>query len=198
MITIDIDASQITRLEEAVKRAGKNIKKEVSGAIREVSKKTKRDMGKLIRDEVTLKKAVSEREISVTLSTEQTLTAVVSLKKYTGTKSGRLGLRHFGARQDRRGVSYKISRKGGRARINGAFQGPRPGLMKMSWKGNVFIREGTARLPIRQLMGVSALGVYLKNDMSGPQAKVVEADLVKQIERRINLNILRAEGLVKT
>jgi len=124
-------------------------------------------------------------------ATEHNLTAIVTLKK---TK--RLGLRHFGARQDKRGVSYKIGKKGGRSRVDGAFQGPKPGVMRMKWRGNAFKRVGTSRLPIVQLKGVSAYGAYAKNELAGPQVTAIESELTKQMERRINLNVLRANGLV--
>jgi hypothetical protein len=51
-------------------------------------------------------------------------------------------------------------------------------------------------LPITQLKGVSAYGAYAKNELSGPQVKTIEDELEKQIERRIELNVLRANGLV--
>lgn len=194
MIAVEIDSSQMKRMEEAVRRAGKTIAKEVAAAINQVSRKTRLDMGRAIRDTVTLKKAESEKPISVvSTASARSMQALVRLKK---TK--RLGLRHFGAKQDRKGVTYKIGKKGGRKRINGAFQGPKPGVIKMSWKGNVFKRDGAKRLPITQLNGVSAYGAYVKNELTGPQVAAVFDQLVHQIERRINLNILRAEGLVKT
>lgn len=194
MIAIEIDSSQMMRLKEAVGRAGKKVAKELSAAINQVSKKTRLDMGRAIRETVALKKDQSEKPISVAMSsTPANLQALVRLKK---TK--RLGLRHFGAKQDRKGVTYKIGKKGGRKRINGAFQGPKPGVIKMSWKGNVFKRTGQKRLPIQQLNGVSAYGAYVKNDLTAPQVAAVFDQLVYQIERRINLNVLRAEGLVKT
>lgn len=194
MIEIQINAKQLKRLREAVGKSKKNIKKELAGAINAVSKKTKLQVGRDIRKTVNLKKDEAEKPLSLrATATETNLVAVVSLKK---TK--RLGLRHFGARQDKRGVSYKISKTGGRSRVNGAFQGPRPGVMKMSWKGNAFKRVGKERLPIVMLKGVSAFGAYAKNDLEGPQVKEINTELSKQMERRINLNILRANGLVKT
>lgn len=206
MIAVEIDSSQMMRLKEAVGRAGKKVAKELSAAINQVSKKTRLDMGRAVRETVALKKDQSEKPISVAMSsTPANLQALVRLKK---TK--RLGLRHFGAKQDRKGVTYKIAKNGGRKRINGAFQGPKPGVLKMSWKGNVFIRRGAAtvaskgryrgqlRQPIVQLNGVSAYGAYVKNELTAPQVAAVFDQLVHQIERRINLNILRAEGLVKT
>lgn len=194
MIAVEIDSSQMMRLKEAVGRAGKKVAKELSAAINQVSKKTRLDMGRAVRETVALKKDQAEKPISVAMSsTPANLQALVRLKK---TK--RLGLRHFGAKQDRKGVTYKIAKKGGRKRVNGAFQGPKPGVIKMSWKGNVFKRNGSKRLPITQLNGVSAYGAYVKNELTGPQVAAVFNQLVHQIERRINLNILRAEGLVKT
>jgi hypothetical protein len=193
VIEIEINAKQLRRLREAVGKSKKNIKKELAGAINATGKKTKLQVGRDIRKTVNLKKDEAERPLSIRAkATETNLVAVVSLKK-----TPRLGLRHFGARQDKKGVSYKISKTGGRSRVNGAFQGPRPGVMKMSWKGNAFKRVGKERLPIVMLKGVSAFGAYAKNELEGPQVKEINKELSKQMERRINLNILRANGLVK-
>lgn len=194
MLEIKINEQQLQRLSNAVEAAGKKLKKEIAGAINQVSKKTKLDMGREIKKKVAIPKDEVEKPISIRASaTEGSLAAVVSLKE---TK--RLGLRHFGARQDRRGVTYKISKTGGRKRVNGAFLGPRPGVVRIKWKGNAFRRVGKNRLPIVQLKGVSAYGTYKKNDMAGPQVEAVTAELTKQLDRRINLNVLRASGLVTT
>lgn len=194
MLKINIDAMQLKRLEVAAGNAKKSINKELAGAINAVSKKTKLQVGRDIRKTVNLKKDEAEKPLSIrSTAKENNLMAVVSLRK-----TRRLGLRHFGARQDKKGVSYKISKTGGRSRVQGAFQGPKPGVMKMSWKGNAFKRVGKERLPIVMLKGVSAFGAYAKNDLEGPQVKEINAELSKQMERRINLNILRANGLVKT
>jgi hypothetical protein len=194
MLSVEINKDQLERLATATARAGKKMKKELAGAINQVSKKTKLQMGRDIRNTVNLKKDEAEKPLSIrTDASEGSLFAVVQLKK-----TPRLGLRHFGARQDKRGVSYKISKQGGRSRVDGAFSGPTPTIRKMSWKGNAFKRTGKGRLPIVHIKGVSAYGAYVKNKLSAPQLVVVQEELIKQIERRINLNILRAEGLVKT
>jgi hypothetical protein len=194
MIGIEIDATQLASLGEAVAKAGKSLKKELAGAINAVSKKTKLEMGRDVRATINIKKDESEKPLSIrATATSNNLSAIVSLKK---TK--RLGLRHFAARQDKRGVSYKISKKGKRSRVDGAFQGPTPARGNVKWKGNAFKRVGQSRLPIIQIKGVSAFGAYTKNNLAGPQAEVVSAELSKQMERRINLNVLRAAGLVTT
>ncbi len=199
MLAIEIDQNQLQKLATASASVGKKMKKELAAAINQVSKKTKLEMGRGIRATVNLKKEESEKPLSIRASaTEQNLSAVVSLKK-----TPRLGLRHFGAKQDKRGVSYKISKTGGRKRLNGAFMGPKPGVIKVSWKGNVFMREGAAvkmtkgrhrgrmRQPIVQKRGVSAWGAYVKNSLAAPQAKVVEAELRYQIDRRINRTMVK-------
>ena len=194
MLQIEINAKQIKQLREAAGKAKKQFPKELAGAINQVSQKTKVKIGRDIRQVVEMKTAEAKKPISIKAkATVAHLSATVSLKK-----TARLGLRHFGARQTNKGVSYRISKSSGRGFVAGAFQGPKPGVMKMSWKGNAFKRVGESRLPIVQLKGVSAYGAYAKNELSGPQVKEIEAELAKQMDRRIKLNVLRASGLVKT
>lgn len=194
MIAIEIDKGQIERLRDSAKKSSRAFSKEIAAAINQVSKKTKLQIGRDIRNTVNLKKDEAEKPLSITATaSENSLQAVVTLKK---TK--RLGLRHFGARQDKTGASYKINKTGGRSRVKGAFAGPKPGVVRMKWKGNVFKRVGKSRLPIVQLKGVSAFGAYVKNDLDEPQVKMIREELTKQLERRIKLNVLRASGLVTT
>lgn len=194
MMTINVDARQIKRLRAAVRKAGKSIPREVAAAFNDTARKAKGDISREIRKELASPAAAVNKLISITRrANANSLTAAVQLKK---TK--RIPLRDFGARQTRAGVSYKISKNKGRRVARGAFQGPKPGVMKASWKGNVFKRVGAARLPIVKLMGPSPWGVFVENNLTPLQVKAIEAELRKQIERRIKLNTLRANGLVKS
>lgn len=194
MIEIEVNARQIRKLREATAKAKKSFAREIAAAINDVSRKTKVKIGRDIRSVVALKTAEAKKPISIKgKATKEHLSATVSLKK---TK--RLGLRHFGARQTKKGVSYRINKQGGRQFVAGAFQGPKPGVMNIRWKGNVFKRVAKSRLPIVQLKGVSAYGAYKKNELSGPQVKEINSELRKQMDRRIKLNVLRANGLVAT
>jgi hypothetical protein len=194
MISMSVDQSQIKRLEAAVRGAGKSMSKEISAAINAVAKKTRLDMGRKIRSELNIGKESVESTIKIVRpSTPGSLSAGVRLNE---TK--RIPLRDFGAKQNKAGVSYKISKRGGRATVAGAFQGPKPGEIKASWRGRVFKRVGKSRLPVVQLMGPSPWGVFVKRRMTAVQIAETEAELKKQIERRINLNVLRANGLVKS
>ncbi len=194
MVTIEFNKSQVEALKDAVGRAKKSMPKELAQAINATAKKTRLEMGRNIRKTVAIPKDEVEKPLKITATASAlSLQAVVSLKE-----TPRLGLRHFGARQDKRGVSYKISKASGRQRVNGAFQGPKPGVQRIKWKGNAFKRVGPGRLPIVQLKGVSAYGAYKKNDMQGPQVKTIQEELAKQMDRRIKLNALRANGLIST
>lgn len=194
MFVVDIDEVQLSRLVKAVGDARKSLPRELSAAINATAKKTRLDIGRKIRNEIAVKKAVVESKIKlVRQAAPQSLGAQVTLQE-----SARIPLRDFGARQTKAGVSFKISKKGKRATVQGAFQGPRPGVMNVKWRGRVFKRVGKERLPIVQLFGPSPWGVFTVKRMTPAQKQDIEAELEKQIERRINLNILRANKLVST
>jgi hypothetical protein len=192
MISIEIDAKQLKALQKAVERSGKKFAKELAAAINDVARKTKVKIGKDVRTKVEMSVAESKKPLKAKQkATAQAPTAIVSI-----AKTRRLGLQHFKAKQDKSGVSYKINKQGGRQRIEGAFRGPKPGVIKPSWGGIVLQRVGKAKTPIVHILGVSAFGVYAKNNMKKEQTVLIRQQLTQQMERRIKLNILRAEGLV--
>jgi hypothetical protein len=206
MIGIEINADQLKRLAESVSAAKKNLTKEIAGAINATAKKTRLDMGRQIREAINLKKAASEKPISVRAQASATsLVAVVHLKK-----ENRYGLQEFGAKQNKSGVSYTIGKSGGRKTVAGAFMGPKPGQLAPRLYGGVWkrmgdkrkmtkgLRKGKLAQPIVKLYGVSPWGAWTQNHMEVVQVEAVSKELFKQIERRINLNVLRASGLVKT
>jgi len=64
-----------------------------------------------------------------------------------------LSLKHFKARQLSFGVRAKV--RGEWTRYQGAFMGPRPGVIAGRLGGHVFVRTSSARLPIEMLFGPS-------------------------------------------
>jgi hypothetical protein len=192
MIGIEVNAKQIKRLTEAVGKARKNLPRELAAAVNSVSKKTRISIGRRIRQTINLKKADAEKPIKIKkTATAQAPVGVVSIDRET-----RAGLQHFAARQNARGVSYKISKQGGRKLVAGAFMGPRPGVLAPKLNGGVFKRVGKSRQPIVKLYGVSPYGAYAKNNMSKAEVEFINKSLMTEMERRIKLNILRASGLV--
>ena len=182
MIGIEINSKQLEQLRAAVGRAGKVMGREIAAAINATAKKTRLEIGRSVRETVAIKKKESEEPLKiVTKANAGSLSSTVQLRK-----TRRLPLKSFSARKDKKGVSYKISKQGGRKRLNGAFE----------WRTHFFIRAGKSRLPIIHLKGVSAWGAFEKNNMTPAQIKATTAELAKQIDRRIKLNVLRASGLV--
>ena len=88
---------------------------------------------KAIREKVDLKKATRSR-----------WTATIKLS------GRRIALKEFGARQTRRGVSYKIQKSGAKQQIESAFI-----ATMSSGHTGVFKRKGKSRLPVQELRGPS-------------------------------------------
>lgn len=192
MIEIEIDSNQLKRLIKASDRAKKKFPRELAAALNAVARKGRTQISKRIRAEVVIKAGDLKELIKLDKKANpQSLSSNVRLPK-----TEKVSLRNYGARHLKSGVSYRISRKGGRKLVTGGFMGPRPGIPARKLHGGAFIREGASRKPIRKLMGPSPWGVFVKNRMTPEQEKEIRAELAKQMERRIKLNILRAEGLV--
>lgn len=192
MLLISIDQLQIDRLHTVLDGKG-NLKKELSIAINTTAKTLRGDMSKTIRGELAVKKKDLDKTLrSIKLATAASLSANVELQK-----TARIPLRDFGANQNKTGVGYRLGKKQGRRTAVGAFQGPRPGAQLTRWRGRVFRRVGKTRLPIVQLHGPSAWGVWVKGNLSKPAVRDATAELKKQIERRIRYNVLKASGQLR-
>ena len=192
MIGIEINANQLTALRKACGEAKKSFAKELAAGINATTKATRTQISKDIRSVVAMKKKDVDAKLKITSkATAQNPVGHVVLEA-----GRREGLQYYDARQDKRGVSYKIKPGGGRSRVNGSFMGPTPGVLAPKLNGGVFKRAGSTRLPIVKLYGVSAIGAWLKNDFTADTIGFISKGLEKQMERRIKLNVLRANGLV--
>jgi hypothetical protein len=192
MIGIEIDAKQLKRLREATGRAKKNFSKELAAAINETAKDVRLKISRDISSEITMPvKDIKSRISTKQKATAQTPIAVASL----GWKK-REGLQYFKARQTKAGVTYRISKKAKRGLVLGAFMGPSPGVLATKLYGGVFKRVGKSRLPIMKLRAVSAAGTFVKNKHNKVMPGFIRQKLTHQMERRINKNVLQAEGLI--
>lgn len=193
MLNFIIDSAQIIKLEKSLGAKAKKLPIELKIAVNATAKKTKTQVSKQIRTELAAPAKAVNKTITIdSKATNQTARALVVVKK---TK--RIPLRDFGARQNKGGVSFRTSKTKGRKTVTGAFQGPKPGVMKASWRGRVFKRVGESRLPIVQLYGPSPWGVVVKNKMKPQAVKEANKELRKQIARRIRFQNLKASGAIK-
>lgn len=193
LLTMRVRDRGVQRLLQSVKGDVRKLKRELAVAVRAAAKNTKSQMAKAVADEVR----TSQKVIKSTLRDKVKPSPTNPSAEITLKPTKRIPLRDFGARQGAKGVSYRISKGGKRGFVEGAFQGPKPGAMKASWKGRVFKRqgakikaskgryEGMMRQPIVQLFGPSPWGVFVKNGMKPEIQTDSMAYLIKQIDRRI-------------
>jgi hypothetical protein len=192
MIGVSVNQASLNGLKLAIKNTKTTLRRELRIAVNATAKKAKSIINKQIRSELAVTAKAVDSTIRVKAdATEVQLTATVTVRK-----TSRIPLRDFGARQTRAGVSAKVSKTGGRKTISGAFQGPKPGVMKSSWRGRVFKRLGKTRLPIVQLFGPSPWGVMTVGKQLGPSKEQTQAELEKQVQRRIRFITLKKSGAI--
>ena len=189
--TIKIDKRQIEKLRKVMNASPAKLVREVTTAINETQKKTLREVVKPVASELAVAQKVIKPSIKGQRSKKKELRASVTV-----IKTARISLREFKPKQNKKGVAYKISKTQGRKFMPSAFQGPKPGVSKVSWRGNVFKREGKSRLPIHKKSGPSVWGVYVKSKKDQGIRKDAERELRKQIERRIRFQKLKQSGAI--
>jgi hypothetical protein len=194
MIGFTVQQQKVNELSKVLKGSDKLIRRQLTIAVNATGRKTTSEISKEIATELSTAQKNIKKTIKIkkkASNSEKVPTAIV-----TQSQTDRIPLRGFGARQTKKGVSYKVSKTKGRKDIQGAFQGPRPGIIKPSWRGRVFKRAGKSRLSIIQLFGPSPWGVFVKNKMKKPIVKESKQELIKQIERRIRFMKLKESGAI--
>jgi hypothetical protein len=194
MIGFAVDAYKVRQLQSVVGGSEKKLSQQLKIAVNATSKKTVGSMAKQVATELATAQKNIKQTIAITKKAEagqKIPTAVVTQKT-----TRRIPLRDFGARQTKSGASYKVSKTKGRKTIAGAFQGPKPGVMKASWRGRVFKRVGKARLPIVQLFGPSPWGVFKNKKLKSPTVKESRKELRRQIDRRLRFLKLKKSGAI--
>lgn len=149
-------------------------------------------------------RSIIAKDVTKTIAVKQkTVRQYVKFRKsgkvrheLTLKKSSRIPLRDFGARQTKRGVTYKINKQSGRQTAVGAFMGPKPGVQFTKFKGRVFRRTGKQRLPITQLMGISPWGYVVKGRRIDPIGKQLKQELIKQAYERVRYLKLKKSGAI--
>lgn len=177
------------RLVRAMEGVSDNLTRELGIIAWATAKKAKSEIAKRVGGELAVPQKVIKKVLTHVRDNQLTSTVTLS-------KTRRLALREFNPRQNRQGVRVRISKTKGAKTIPSAFQGPRPGVMKASWRGNAFKRLGKNRLPIVKLRGPSPWGVFVKNEQMAPTMQIVKEELKDQLEKRIRfLELKRSGGL---
>jgi hypothetical protein len=161
--------------------------KEIRTVNNKVAKNTKTKIGQEIRKHIAINAKGAKEPIHVKKADQPGQNSQVTVQR-----EARPPLKRFGAKQKKKGVSYRISKKGSRQTIKNAFG---PNIPKLN--GHVFVRSGKKRLPIRMLYGVSVAAVFQKQGLIGPTKKQIQERMEYEIGRRIralNVRAIRRNG----
>ena len=179
-----INRTKLNALTTAVDESGRDLEREIAAVVNATATKTMGLMAKGVTREI----AVKQKSVKKTLTKGKRATPQFPNTSVTLRKTSRLSLREFKPRQTKKGVSYKISKTGGRKKITTAF------VNQTKLYGHVFVRKGSKRLPLQKLWGPSPWGVFVKQNMTPETTQQVEAEMLTQLDRRINFNKLKASG----
>lgn len=183
--------AEAKKLMKALAAVSENINKE----LKSVNWKTAKRAQSLMAKEIGAVLPVPQRDIKQYMRVRKNGEngAAVELKK-----SNRIPLRDFKAKQTRKGVSYRASKITGRKTITEAFQGPKRGVVSPVWNGRVFgripnrfMKSNPKKQAIIQLFGASPWGVYVVNKLKVPTKRAVQAELKKQLIKRIQWRTLK-------
>ncbi len=192
-VAIEFDRAQLAAVISRLQGIKNGVPKLLMGAVNDTATQTKTRISSSIRDEANIKK--KDLDPFIWVQPRATLTrpsAGVHL-----SKSSRIALKYFGARQTKVGITYQIMKAGPRKLALHAF-----GLDIPRLGGNVFRRKGpiggklAGRLPIIKLYGPSAWGVFVKSGMIVPVKEEAQALLNKNVASRANFLVLKANGKI--
>lgn len=189
-LTFKVEGSGFDALVNIAEGFGPAIKKEMATAVNKTAKFHVGQIAKEVTKHVALKQKEVKEVISVKKGSKSRPTAEVNLEK-----TSRFPLKRFGARQTKSGVTYRIEKGGKRKKIHNAFG---PDIPRLG--NNVFARKGKERLPIRKLFGVSAAGVYGKQNLKKVSKEQIEERLQYELNRRVRavkVRLIRKNGRAK-
>lgn len=178
-VEIRFDEAKLARIRRMLRAVPAGLPRVVSRAINRTATSARANIVRLIAAKAKIKQKGIRKGISLRKATYRRWLA------HLNVYGRRIPLIHFGARQIRTGVSYKIEKAGPRKRIQSAFVQTMPSGHKGVFKRH---RPTTKRLPIVQRYGPSVGAVY---EGSGRLAKKVKEEahkkLVKNIDDQVNL-----------
>ena len=189
--TFQIKGNGLNALMNVLTETPKKLPKELASIANKVAKGHAKEIGKEIRKEVVMK----AKDVIKFIKQEKKATENDISTNLFVRGNERVPLKQFGARQTKKGVSYKISKKHKRKTVPSAFG---PNIPRLG--SHVYARQTKSRLPIRKLYGPSVLGVYLKNDMLKFSEEQLSDELEKQVTKRVRaiiVNQIKKQGRVE-
>ena len=187
IITIKVDEAKLAEVQGLLAHVRGGMGKALAGAVNDTAKVVKTEISSDIRERVNIKK----KDIDPHIVINPRATPRLPSAKIRLSRSERLSLKYFGARQTKKGVRYRISKSGGRSRIPSAFG---PDIPRLG--GHVYRRTGKPRLPIIQLKGPSPWGVFVKAGLADKTQNRATAILEKKLNDRVRYLLLKQSGAI--
>jgi hypothetical protein len=183
---ITVESSSEKRLKETLNGMGQNVRKHLKVIVNKTSKRTQNFVAKEIREEIIITANGAKKAVRLTSqATEASLVSTVEVPK-----EDRIPLREFKPRQNRKGVSYRLSRNEGKKEIKSAF-------IVSTLGGHVFVRigpkrpstkgryKGQMRQKIVKLQGPSVYRIVSTDERMKRIENFVSDEIVKQTNERI-------------
>lgn len=190
--------TQLREVERALGAVSRDVDKILRGAVKDTAKQLRTRISNKIREQVVIKKKDVDQYIRI-FEYQGAAQARVSI-----SESARVPLKYFAARQNRVGVTYKIKKAEARQTVPSGFIVDKLG-------GHVFKRitgskrrqpggryQGQLREKITRLHGPSPWAVFQAAGLEADALQACGELLSKNIDRRVNLVLLRLAGKVKT
>ena len=184
MINISVDKASIERIKTALGDLSRRMPRELATAINATAKKVRFEAAKELKKSLKVPVRILKKVIAT-----KSKAKADSLQAVIGLWEGHpIPLKYFGAKQIKRGVTYKIDpRLKGKSVLRDAF-------IPTQYGGRVYRRKGKARGPLEQVYGPKPGDVFAQTDLIAKATAVARTELPKQIERRIRFLTLKASG----
>jgi len=179
MLEIKFDDEKLKQVQRVLRDIPKALPRVMSRGLNRTATSARTQVSRSLAKEIGLKIKDVRDKLTLQRATYSNWRSAV------GISSKRFGLIKFGARQTKKGVTYKKGRK--RVLIRHAFIA----TMKTGHRG-VFLRKGPPRLPIQELRGPSLAQVYAgtRDEVNHIQAESA-AKLQKNIHDQVDLILKR-------
>ena len=150
MITVGIEG--IEGVERLLSEAPKRLPSAIVRGLNDTANHARAESVRRICAEWAVKPAAARKALTIRRASAARQEAAVEA---VGGRGYGIPLVSFGARQTRRGVTYRLKKAGGRNLVKGAFLA----TMRSGHRG-VFVRKGKARLPIAEKRAISIMGMW--------------------------------------
>ena len=185
--------SDIDKLEKLFDGNAKKARQQLHIAVKKTAASTKSKIAREIKKRSGLKTVVIKKFIRVKVPNRDQPKATIIVRD----SAVWLSLRHYSPRQVSDGTKAKIDPQNGQTMIQSAFMGPKPGIVSIKLRGNVFKRTGSKRKPIELLRAPDPVDVFNANGMEPSVVTYSKDELKKNVERRIQFLTAKQQGLIK-